>query len=168
MTWTDVIWLVALIPVAFVQNMVFTAVSRSRNSGDPSYHRWWAYASNGIWLVCQFFIWKHFWAAFSEADYLAMALMAVIYTLSTAEGSVYMMRKMLAKETGARKVGADEKREQEFAHVKSDIEDIKTVLEQVISNQDRETTTMMTMLGTMEQMHVQVARLKARVDGAGL
>jgi hypothetical protein len=140
MTWTDVLWLVVLIPVAFIQNMVFTAVSRSRNSGDPHYHRWWAYASNGIWLVCQFFIWKHFWAAFSEADYLAMACMAVIYTISTAEGSVFMMREMLKQESGARKVGADQKREEEFAVMKKELGELNNIM----------------------------ARFKARMDGAGL
>lgn len=33
--------------------------------------------------------------------------MAVVYTLSTAEGSVYMMKIMLKKETGKRRVGAN-------------------------------------------------------------
>lgn len=107
MTWFDALWLVALIPVAFVQNMVFTAVSRSRNSGDPEYHRWWAYGSNSIWLVCQIFIWKGFWGAFNEAAYLMMFVMSIVYIASTTEGSVYMMRRMLKTETGARKVGAN-------------------------------------------------------------
>ena len=69
MTLFDVLWLVFLVPVAFLQNMVFTAVSRSRNSGNPNYHRRWAYLSNSVWLLCQFFIWKHFWAAFNEQEY---------------------------------------------------------------------------------------------------
>lgn len=111
MTFIDAMWLLALIPVAFLQNMVFTAVSRSRNSGDPSYHRRWAYLSNSIWLVCQFFIWKHFWAAFNGSEWIPMAIMVLFYTASTAEGSVFMMKKMLAKEEGKRKVGANDEME---------------------------------------------------------
>lgn len=107
MTLNDVLWILALIPVAFVQNMVFTAVSRSRNSGDPEYHRWWAYGSNSVWLLCQVFIWKGFWGAFNDADYLSMGVMAFVYIVSTTEGSVYMMRRMLKTETGTRKVGAN-------------------------------------------------------------
>jgi len=106
-TWSDVLWILALIPVAFIQNMVFTAVSRSRNSGDPQYHRWWAYGSNSVWLLCQVFIWKGFWGAFNDADYLTMVVMAFVYIVSTTEGSVVMMRRMLKTETGARKVGAN-------------------------------------------------------------
>ena len=40
-----------------------------------------------------------------------MAIMAVLYTVSTAEGSVLMMKKMLAKEKGSKKVGANEELE---------------------------------------------------------
>ena len=124
MTLVDVLWLVALIPVAFLQNMVFTAVSRSRNSGDPSYHRWWAYGSNGIWLICQFFIWKHFWAAFEGGGYWAMLAMAIIYTLSTAEGSVFMMKKMLAKEEGKRKVGANDESDKAIAKLQEQVAEL--------------------------------------------
>jgi hypothetical protein len=107
--------------------MVFTAVSRSRNSGNPTYHRRWAYLSNSVWLVCQFFIWKHFWAAFNSQEYWAMALMGVIYTLSTAEGSVYMMKKMLAKEKGNKKVGANDELEKQLKAQETDINSLKQI-----------------------------------------
>lgn len=93
-------------PVAFVQNMAFTAVSRSRNSGDPAYHRRCAYASNGIWFLCQFFIWSRVWPAFDSGNYIELLPVAVIYLLTTAEGSVMMMKRLLKTETGKRKVGA--------------------------------------------------------------
>jgi hypothetical protein len=85
------LWLVLLAPTAFVQNAVFTLVSRSRNSGDPRRHRWAAYASNGIWLLCQVLVWRGFWEFYNNGDLWAMLLMGMVYTLSTAEGSVRMM-----------------------------------------------------------------------------
>lgn len=87
-----ILWLVALIPVAFVQNAVFTLVSRSRNSGDPRYHFKAALASNSVWLVCQVFVWKGFWSFFSTGDIWPMVAMGVVYTLSTTAGSVWMMK----------------------------------------------------------------------------
>lgn len=101
-------WLmvVFIAPVAFAQNMAFTAVSRSRNSGDPAYHRRCAYVSNGIWFACQFFIWTRVWPAFDSGNYVELLPVAVVYVLATAEGSVAMMKRLLRTETGKRKVGA--------------------------------------------------------------
>lgn len=101
-------WLMVLLimPVSFIQNMAFTAVSRSRNAGDPSYHRRCAYASNGIYILCQFFIWSRVWPAFNTGNYIELLPVAIIYVLSTAEGSVFMMKRLLRTETGMRKVGA--------------------------------------------------------------
>ncbi len=98
--------LLALVFVAFFQNMAFTAVSRSRNSADTAYHRRCAWASNGIWLLCQLFIWKHLWLAFSTGTFAQLIPLVIVYVLSTTEGSVSMMERLIKVETGKRRVGA--------------------------------------------------------------
>jgi hypothetical protein len=85
-------WLMALAGVAFIQNAVFTLVSRSRNGADFKYHRYCAWGSNGIWLLCQTFIWRGFWEVFNNESYGVGAVMALVYTFATAEGSVFMMK----------------------------------------------------------------------------
>jgi hypothetical protein len=92
--------------VAFVQNMAFTAVSRSRNSGDPSYHRYCAIASNGIWFVTNILITLQVWEAIKSGNWWLIAIAAAVYIIATTEGSVLMMKIMLSKESGKRKVGA--------------------------------------------------------------
>lgn len=89
--------------VSFIQNMAFTASSRSRNSGDPTYHRWCSYASNGVYYITNALLTLYI---VRYQQWWMLALQGVVYTLSTAEGSVLMMRKMLAKEKGKRAVGA--------------------------------------------------------------
>jgi len=93
---------------AFLQNMAFTAVSRSRNSGDPSYHRKCAYFSNSIWFITNFFIMKQVWEVLQSnwSDWWKLVLVIAIYTVATAEGSVVMMKRLLKTETGKRQVGA--------------------------------------------------------------
>lgn len=98
--------LVVLFVVAFVQNMAFTWVSRSRNSGDPNYHRWAAICSNGIWFITQLLIWNQLWQAWTQAEWWRLALLGVVYVIATTEGSVLMMKILLKTETGKRKVGA--------------------------------------------------------------
>jgi len=98
--------------VAFIQNMAFTAVSRSRNAGDPNYHRKCAWFSNGIWLTCYIFIFKNIWPilttdlTFTFDSLGKLALLMIVYVGATTEGSVLMMKRLLKKETGARRVGA--------------------------------------------------------------
>jgi hypothetical protein len=100
----------ALLPVmagiAFVQNMAFTWVSRSRNSGDVGYHRWAAYASNALWFFCQGFIFVAGWAALAAGDFVRVGLVALVYVIATSEGSCFMMARLLKMETGKRRVGA--------------------------------------------------------------
>lgn len=98
--------LIVLGVVSFVQNMAFTAVSRSRNGADLSYHRRCAWASNGIWLVCSLLIWKQLWAAFSTNNLWLLIPLGVVYVAATTEGSVFMMKKLLKTEKGTRRVGA--------------------------------------------------------------
>ena len=99
-------WLIILAILAFVQNMAFTLVSRSRNSADPGYHRYCAWASNGVWFLCQVCIVKSIWDAIDAGNIGYVIIAGMIYTLSTTEGSVFMMKHLLKKETGKRRVGA--------------------------------------------------------------
>jgi hypothetical protein len=98
--------LLALAAVAFVQNMAFTWVSRSRNSGDPQYHRWAAVCSNGVWFATQLILWNQIWAFVTAGGWLKLALTGVVYVAATTEGSVLMMKILIRRETGKRKVGA--------------------------------------------------------------
>ena len=110
--WPFGVTLLAMSVVAFFQNMAFTAVSRSRNSQDTAYHRKCAWASNGIWLACQLFIWKHLWVAFDTQNYWQLVPLFVVYIASTTEGSVSMMARLIRSETGKRRVGSNEKIEE--------------------------------------------------------
>lgn len=92
--------------LSFIQNMAFTASSRSRNSGDPSYHRWCAYMSNGVYYITNALLTVYI---IKYGALWQLAVQGIAYTLATAEGSVLMMRKMLAKESGKRSVGAGQK-----------------------------------------------------------
>ena len=98
--------LLALAAVAFVQNAAFTAVSRSRNSGDIWHHAKWSVASNGVWFVTQFLIWGTVWNAVKDGAYWQIAVAGVVYVIATTAGSVSMMARMLRTETGKRRVGA--------------------------------------------------------------
>ena len=115
-----IITFILLAVVSFIQNMAFTFTSRSRNSGDPSYHRKAAWGSNGIWLLNQVFLVKIVWEPVMSGDWLQVFIAGIIYIIFTTEGSVYMMKLMLGKtkdswisrlfrEKGARKVGSDAK-----------------------------------------------------------
>ena len=105
----EYLWLLALAPVAFVQNMMFTLVSRSRNSQDPNYHRYCAWGSNGVWFVCQVMIVKSIWTAIHAGNWMFAVLAGVVYALATTEGSVLMMKRLIASEKGKRRVGANDK-----------------------------------------------------------
>ena len=96
-----------LFVVAFIQNMAFTAVSRSRNSADVGYHRRCAVASNGVWFVTQLLIMGTIWPVLTEGTELwRLALVAAVYIVATTEGSCFMMTRMLKSEKGKRQVGA--------------------------------------------------------------
>jgi hypothetical protein len=98
--------LIALAAISFVQNMAFTWVSRSRNSGDPSYHRYAAIASNAVWFVTQMVIWQQVWDVAKSGQWWKLAIVGVVYVVATTEGSVLMMKILIARESGKRKVGA--------------------------------------------------------------
>jgi len=98
--------LIGLSSVAFVQNMAFTWVSRSRNSGDVNYHRYAALCSNSIWFITQLLMLNQLWQFIQSGGWWRICLVGVVYTISTTEGSVLMMRILLKREQGKRKVGA--------------------------------------------------------------
>jgi hypothetical protein len=101
-----IIQLAILAVIAFIQNMAFTWVSRSRNSGDPNYHRYAAICSNGIWFVTQLLIINQVWPALTNGEWWRLLATGAVYVIATTEGSVLMMRILLKSETGKRKVGA--------------------------------------------------------------
>lgn len=103
------LWLMALAPVAFVQNMFFTLVSRSRNSQDTDYHRYCAWGSNGIWFICQVMIVKNIWGAIHAGNWWYAIMAGIVYAYFTTEGSVLMMKKLIRTEKGKRRVGASDK-----------------------------------------------------------
>lgn len=92
--------------VAFVQNMAFTWVSRSRNGGDVGYHRKAAYCSNGIWFVTQLLIQGAVWSSLTTGSFWKIALVAIVYIIATSEGSCLAMAKLLKTEKGKQQVGA--------------------------------------------------------------
>ena len=102
-------WLLALAPVAFIQNMFFTLVSRSRNSQDTDYHRYCAWGSNGVWFICQVMIVKNIWTAIMAGQWWYAIMAGIVYSLATTEGSVLMMKRLIATEKGKRRVGANDK-----------------------------------------------------------
>ena len=92
-----ILYYLGLMAVSFIQNMAFTWSSRSRNSGDPNYHRFAAWASNGIWYFCQVALVGLVWQPVMEGDWGKVIVGGVVYILSTTEGSVFMMKLLLGK-----------------------------------------------------------------------
>jgi uncharacterized membrane protein YecN with MAPEG domain len=92
--------------VAFVQNIFFTWSSRSRNSGDPNYHRKVAWGSNGVWFICQVLIVKQIWTAINAGSWWVVIIAGIVYVFATSEGSAAMMRWLLKREKGKKRVGA--------------------------------------------------------------
>lgn len=108
MTYEFIGTLLLIAVVGFIQNMAFTFSGRSRNSGDPTYHRKAAILSNSVWFICNYYlIFPQMMKVVETGDHLQKFLVMLVYVLATTEGSVVMMRRMLKKETGKRKVGSD-------------------------------------------------------------
>lgn len=95
-----------LAATAFIQNMAFTWVSRSRNGGDVGYHRMASLASNGVWFVTQILLYGSVWSALTQGAWWRIAVTGLVYVIATTEGSCLMMRILLRTEKGKRKVGA--------------------------------------------------------------
>lgn len=85
--------LIFLFIVSFFQNMAFTWVSRSRNSGDPKKHFVAATLSNSIWFLCNFFIiFPEILDTVSSGNTMNKFLVMIVYVLGTTLGSVTMMK----------------------------------------------------------------------------
>lgn len=89
--------LVLLACVSFVQNMAFTWTSRSRNSGDPEYHRYASWCSNGIWFMTNMFMLSLVWEPIENGEIGTLLVAGIVYVLSTTEGSVLMMKTLLGR-----------------------------------------------------------------------
>jgi hypothetical protein len=92
--------------VAFIQNMAFTWVSRSRSGGDVAYHRRAAWASNGVWFATQMLLWNVLWSKLTTGAPWKLVLVGLVYVAATSEGSCLMMKRLLRSERGKRQVGA--------------------------------------------------------------
>ena len=103
----QILMLCGLAVISFIQNMAFTASSRSRNSGNPTYHFKIAVASNAIWFACHILVWKQIWDAIQNDNLIWLVVVGFIYVVSTSAGSSAMMSYMLKREDGDKKVGAD-------------------------------------------------------------
>lgn len=75
--------LLALAVISFIQNMAFTFTSRSRNSGDPQYHRFASWASNGVWMVNQIFLVKIVWEPVMSGEWMYVFLACIVYIIFT-------------------------------------------------------------------------------------
>lgn len=100
--------LLALAAVSFIQNAAFTAVSRSRNSGDVAHHAKWSIASNGVWFATQILIYSSVWKAIETGSYDLIIGAGIVYVAATTAGSCWMMSTMLKTETGKQRVGASD------------------------------------------------------------
>lgn len=106
MTIDFILSLLLLAAVAYIQNAAFTWSSRSRNSGDPGYHRYAAWCSNGVWFITTILIWNQIFAALTQGEWWKIAATGVVYVIATTEGSVIAMKALLKRETGKHQVGA--------------------------------------------------------------
>lgn len=100
---TTVLMMLAFAATCYVQNMTFTASSRSRNGGDPSYHRKAALASNGVYWITNLLL-TLFIVDYVHHNKVLLVVSGLLYTVATAEGSVLMMKLLKKKETGKRLV----------------------------------------------------------------
>ena len=97
---------IALVALCMAQNAAFTWSSRSRASGDPVYHFQAALFSNGLYFCTSLVIFKLVAEAVNSGVWWKAAAAGTIYTIATSVGSAWMMRVLLAKEKGKRRVGA--------------------------------------------------------------
>lgn len=85
--------LIFLALVSFVQNMIFTWTSRSRQSGNPKKHMYAALSSNSVWFLCNYFL--LFPEVFKITEFGTVwdkLIIMIVYTVFTALGSVVMMK----------------------------------------------------------------------------
>lgn len=90
--------LIILFVVAVIQNMAFTLVSRSRNSGNPARHFRAAIGSNGIWFICNYFIlFPEMMKVVEQGDLVLKTVYMIVYVVATTLGSTWMMKMNLGQ-----------------------------------------------------------------------
>lgn len=83
-----------LIAVCVFQNMVFTFVSRARQSGDPKRHVVASIFSNGVWFFVNYgAIFPVMWEAIHKGDNKTIIFLGIVYALSCTLGA-YIMHKI--------------------------------------------------------------------------
>ena len=98
--------LIAMAVICFVQNMFFTASSRSRNSGNPLYHLKIALGSNGVWFLNRIFSLSLILDSLMKQEWTNVFIVAIVYSIFTSAGSATMMWYMIKHEKGNKRVGA--------------------------------------------------------------
>ena len=78
----DLITALTILGVAFIQNVSFSMVSRSRNRDNMWYHSICSVFSNGLWLVTFSYLGKEL---IIDSNYV----MAIPYIVGTVSGSVF-------------------------------------------------------------------------------
>lgn len=97
MTGNEIIMLLAIGVLGFVQNMAGTWASRSRNQHDVEHHRLAAFASNAIYFLVSALIWGQLWSSMTSGGVWKIIATGIVYTTSTSEGSVAMMRFLIKR-----------------------------------------------------------------------
>ena len=78
MTWESALAVALMMVLAFVQNVSFSIVSRSRNRDNVAYHRIAAVFSNGVWFVTMKYL--------IDVKHMSW-LLFIPYTVATVYGS---------------------------------------------------------------------------------
>ena len=85
--------LILLFIICFFQNMIFTFTSRSRNSGNVPRHFIAALMSNSTWFIVNYFLlFPEIMKATKDGDFSEKCIIAIVYMISTALGSITMMK----------------------------------------------------------------------------
>ena len=117
----EIVALASLAFVGFIQNMVFTLVSRSRQSANVKRHFFASVGSNGIWFLTTFvlIIPQVLKSTAENGSHLDMYILGGVYAVATALGSCTMQKINLGDwyvpyltEKGKDKVGANKDPEQ--------------------------------------------------------
>jgi hypothetical protein len=101
-------WLL-LIPLAiagFLHNVTKVWTARAQTSADVNWARKATYAVNAAWFLTQVFVFSQLWSILTGQNWYLLAATFVVYTISTSEGAVAMMKWLLQREKGKRRVGA--------------------------------------------------------------
>ena len=108
---TSWLLLIPLAIAAFAQNFTKMWAVRSGTGADVPWHRKAAYSVNASWFLSYVFVFTQIWTSLVEQDWVLLSATFVVYTVATSEGSVVMMKWLLVREKGKRRVGAKPRKE---------------------------------------------------------